>query len=59
MGIDFASFYDFSIRFWNRSDSVIFFFQFYIPYGNNLNRIIALYTPSSRNDNSVKMIVLI
>jgi hypothetical protein len=29
-GIDFASFYDFDIWFWNCSDSLILFFSFYI-----------------------------
>jgi hypothetical protein len=27
-GIDFAAFYDFSIEFWNCSNSIVLFFQF-------------------------------
>jgi len=31
-GIDFASFYDFVIEFWNCSDSVVFLFFFFFYY---------------------------
>jgi hypothetical protein len=38
-GIDFSSFYDLSIRLWNCSDSVVFFFLHLIYIVNNINVI--------------------
>ena len=40
VGIDFASFYDFSIGFWNCSDSGIFCFSFYF---STILQLLVLY----------------